>query len=104
MVFLARPLEDFVGRRRALNNLRPEAKSNPITTIKPDTDNMAKFLLGSLTGVLHEDDRQIWDLHMWKLQDNVGLCEGKVAFHIKRSGTTEENWQSIMPEFMEWNN
>ena len=101
--FLKRPLEDFVSRRRAPNNLRPEAKNNPIVPVKPDTDNMAKFLLDSLTGVLFDDDSQVWNLHMWKLRDSIGLCEGKVAFHVKR-GKTDGDWQSIMPEFMEWNN
>ncbi len=94
--FLKRPKDDFVSKRREAGNLRPSALDNTVIAIKPDTDNLAKFVLDSLTGVVYADDAQIVDLHMLKMRDSEGLCNGRVAFAASRfSG----DWQSLMPDF-----
>ena len=51
--------------------------------VKPDVDNLSKFLLDALTGVLFEDDAQVVDLHMFKIRDSVGLCNGLVALDVR---------------------
>ena len=95
---LRRPDEDFVGRQRGIGRLRPEAMSldNTLVAIKPDTDNLAKFILDGVTKVLYEDDSQIVDLHICKMRDNGGLCNGRVALQINRCTKTH---QEMMPFF-----
>ena len=77
--FTRRPNNDFVGRQRN-NPLTEEAKRvpNTIVPIKPDVDNYGKFLMDSLTGALFEDDAQVVALHMYKLRDNEGQCNGRM--------------------------
>ena len=70
--------------------------SQTVVAIKPDTDNMGKFLLDALTGALYEDDSQVVDLHMFKLRDNDGLCNGKVAIEVC---TWKKTAAAIMPNF-----
>jgi Holliday junction resolvase RusA-like endonuclease len=96
--FLSRPDGDFVGRRRQVGNLRPAAltKENTVVVMKPDTDNLAKFVLDALTGIVFADDAQIVDLHMLKLRDSEGDCKGRVAVHASEY---IGDWTEMMPSF-----
>ena len=95
--FLRRPTSDFVSRRRGRHRLKESAAASAtMVPIKPDVDNLGKFLLDSLTGVLFEDDAQVVDLHMYKLRDNEGLCEGRVAICVKQFS---QDWRQLMPPF-----
>ncbi len=96
--FLSRPSGDFVGRRRQEGNLQPTALSreNTVVVIKPNTDNLAKFVLDALTGVVYSDDAQIVDLQMLKLRDSDGLCNGRVAVH---ASPYIGEWKELMPKF-----
>ena len=96
--FLARPKSDFVGDRREVGNLKESAlaTSNTVVAMKPDTDNLAKFVLDALTGVLYQDDAQIVDLHMYKLRDSETLCNGRVAMDVS---VFNQHWSIIMPDF-----
>lgn len=97
--FLRRPDTDFVGRRREAHNLTETAMlfAATVVAIKPDNDNLAKFLLDSLTGVLCADDAQVVDLRILKARDNEGLCEGRVQVHCREC--TEAHYDSMMPNF-----
>ena len=96
--FLKRPASDFTNRRRGMERLKESAMtdSQTVVAIKPDTDNMGKFLLDALTGALYEDDSQVVDLHMFKLRDNDGLCNGKVAIEVC---AWKKTVAAIMPSF-----
>jgi len=95
--FLCRPQEDFIGRRREMGNLRVSAiTANTVVAVKPDTDNLAKFILDALTGVAFADDAQIVDLHMFKSRDSQGLCRGRVAVEVSRFNG---NWRDMLPGF-----
>ena len=96
--FLRRPASDFTSRRRGMENLKQTARadSQTIMAVKPDTDNMGKFLLDALTGTLYEDDSQVVELHMFKLRDNDGLCNGKVAIEV---GVSKKTAAAMMPNF-----
>lgn len=85
--FLRRPDEDFVNRQRLPGKLKSSSLEARRTTvaIKPDVDNLAKFLLDAMTGVLFEDDSQIVELNVHKLRDNVGTCDGRVAIQVERA-------------------
>ena len=95
--FLPRPKTDFKGKERE-RGLKDEALtlSRTAVTIKPDADNLAKFMLDALTGVLFEDDAQLVDLHMLKLRDSEGLCEGRVAIEV---GKFDKDIGSLLPQF-----
>lgn len=94
--FLKRPAEDFTSRRRAVGRLREEALSvaNTVVPVKPDVDNFAKFLLDSLTGGLFVDDAQVVTLHMYKLRDNEGLCNGRMQIECT---LFHQSLESILP-------
>ena len=96
--FLKRPKEDFISRVRAEGRLKPESlqQANTVVPVKPDTDNLAKFILDAISEVVFADDSQIVELHMYKLRDNHGLCEGRVALKIKRA---ERSVEEMLPDF-----
>lgn len=95
--FLRRPTGEFVSRTRGPHRLKESAAAATMAPVKPDVDNLGKFLLDTLTGVLFEDDAQVVDLHMHKLRDNEGLCEGRVAIWVKQC---PQDWQQLMPTFV----
>ena len=53
-----------------------------LVQVKPDIDNLAKFLLDALTGVLFED-AQVVELRMFKIRDGIGLCNGSVPLDVR---------------------
>jgi Holliday junction resolvase RusA-like endonuclease len=70
MVFyLKRPKNHYVGNKVAPERLRPTA---PLyTKSPPDVDNLAKFVLDSMNGLLFHDDRQVVSLHATKVYGDV---------------------------------
>jgi Holliday junction resolvase RusA-like endonuclease len=52
-------------------------------TMKPDLDNLIKFVMDALQGVVYHDDDQVVKLVTYKLMDTEGQAEGRtqVAFH-----------------------
>jgi Endodeoxyribonuclease RusA len=78
--FMKRPNDDFRGRVRGPGRLKEESTTyeETIVPVKPDVDNFGKFLLDSLTGALFVDDAQVVALHMYKLRDNEGMCNGRM--------------------------
>lgn len=97
---MERPITDFSSRVRVAGKLRPSALTmeQTVVAIKPDTDNLAKFVLDCLSGVLFDDDAQIVDLHMLKLRDSEGTCQGRVAIHLRQFSTAQD-FMNIMPSF-----
>ena len=51
--------------------------------IRPDIDNLAKFVLDSLNGIAYKDDCQVVKLVVYKLMDNAGLCTGRTIVEVK---------------------
>ena len=83
--FLRRPKEDFIGKNRN-RGLKDVALERPTVPVKPDTDNLGKFLLDALTGLACEDDAQVVELRLFKLRDCNGLCTGRTAFRVTPTG------------------
>ena len=50
---------------------------------RTDVDNLTKFVLDSMNELLYEDDRQILSLHVTKVLDNEGLCEGSTEVYVR---------------------
>lgn len=81
--FLPRPNTDFVGGRRQAGNLKPSARTCRAVSVYPDIDNLLKFLLDSLNGIVYEDDKQVAKLISYKVRDNLGLCNGFTQFEVE---------------------
>lgn len=88
-----RPNADFIGGKPGLGRLRGSPGSTSTTAGEPpsqvsppprtDVDNLAKFVLDSLNGLLYEDDRQIVSLHATKFRDNQDLCRGSTEVCLR---------------------
>ena len=55
----------------------------------PDVDNLAKFYLDGMTGIVFDDDAQVVELTVVKLRDNLGTCEGRVAILCENVGSVQ---------------
>jgi Endodeoxyribonuclease RusA len=70
---MKRPKSHFIGNKPGMNRLRTNSPQQMCTSsMRTDVDNLAKFVLDSLNGVVYSDDRQIVSLHVTKLYDNDG--------------------------------
>ena len=79
---MKRPKSHFVNSRPGPGRLK--AKSPPqLSTIRSDVDNLTKFVLDSMNGVIYEDDRQITSIHATKILDNEDLCAGSIEVHVR---------------------
>jgi hypothetical protein len=98
MVFrLRRPNDHFVGGRRGPGRLRPTALAQLLPSPRPpDVDNLAKFVLDSLNGLLYTDDRQVVSLHVTKLLDNEGLCLGSTEVCLQRVKASNEQLDRLL--------
>jgi Holliday junction resolvase RusA-like endonuclease len=81
--FLRRPMVDFRGCKRAPGNLKLGASFLSSPANGPDVDNLVKFVLDALNGVLYHDDRQVIVLVARKLRDNEGTCEGRTRLSVR---------------------
>jgi Holliday junction resolvase RusA-like endonuclease len=78
--FLRRPNSDFsIGPRGEcrLRTMLPFVRPN-----RPDIDNLVKFVLDALNGLLFHDDAQVVKLVAYKLLDTVGACEGRTEVEV----------------------
>lgn len=90
---MKRPKSHFVNNKPGPGRLKKKAPSR-LSPIRTDVDNLAKFVLDSMNGVLYEDDRQITSIHATKLLDDVDLCEGSTEIHIR--SINEEDIKEIL--------
>jgi hypothetical protein len=68
--------------------LRRSAPPQTLVT-RSDVDNLAKFVLDSLNGLLYDDDRQVCSLHATRLLDNDGLCLGSTEVCVRAVGDAD---------------
>lgn len=78
---LKRPKSHFVNNKPGEGRIKTNApgKYHPTRT---DIDNLAKFVLDSLNGVLYTDDRQVVSLKATKVLDSEGDCDGATDVSI----------------------
>ncbi len=79
---IKRPLSHFVGSKPGQGRIRPNAPGK-LHNSRSDVDNLAKFVMDSLNGVLYVDDRQIVRLKAVKILDSEGLCRGATEVFIR---------------------
>jgi Holliday junction resolvase RusA-like endonuclease len=80
---MKRPRNHFVSSRPGHGRLKAEAPPR-LSPTRTDVDNLAKFVLDSLNGVLYVDDKQVASLSVLKIYDNDGHCEGCTEVSIVR--------------------
>ena len=81
--FTRRPNKHFINKIRAPDRLQAlEGEFATLGTKRPDADNFAKFYLDGMTGLIFCDDAQVVDLHVVKLFDNEGTCEGRMTIRV----------------------
>lgn len=80
---MKRPKIHFVGGKPGPGRLRPVAPGRLAPT-RTDVDNLAKFVLDLLNGLLYVDDRQVASIHATKIYDNDGCCQGRIQVSIQR--------------------
>lgn len=79
---LRRPLNHFRSSKPGQGRLR-ETAPDRLAVTRMDVDNLAKFVLDSMNGILYEDDKQIASLHLAKLFDNEGACRGATELMVR---------------------
>lgn len=90
---MKRPKSHFVNNKPGPGRLKKKAPSQ-LSPIRTDVDNLAKFVLDSMNGVLYEDDRQITSIHATKILDDADLCEGSTEIYIR--SINEEDIKEIL--------
>lgn len=84
--YMKRPNDHFVGRRRASGNLRfPVAMRCPWSSSSrgPDIDNLLKFVLDAMNGIVYRDDGQVAKILAMKPMDNHNECPGRTIIQVQ---------------------
>ena len=92
--FFKRPDEHFVNRVRDFFRIRTQSKDDrldfrTVVPCTPDVDNLAKFYLDGMTGIVFDDDAQVVELTVVKMRDNRGTCDGHVAILCEDVGSVQ---------------
>ncbi|KAL3775197.1 hypothetical protein ACHAWO_003813 [Cyclotella atomus] len=77
-----RPKSHFVNNKPGEGRIKPKAPGKFHAT-QTDIDNLAKFVLDSLNGLLYPDDRQVVSLKLIKMLDSDGICAGATDVTIR---------------------
>ena len=79
--YMRRPNDHFKAddRAKGLKRLIPRVRP-----IKPDIDNLAKFVLDGMNNLVYKDDCQVVKLIAYKLQDSDDQCEGRTVVKVQR--------------------
>jgi hypothetical protein len=86
LFWVRRPDSHFIAHNRAPGRLKPQYQDQmanlPHRSL--DADNLAKFVLDALNGLLYADDSQVVSLDSAKAHDNIGSCNGRVEVQVWR--------------------
>lgn len=81
---MKRPKSHFISNQPGYGRLKSSAPSSiSIRNLRSDVDNMAKFVMDSLNGLVYVDDRQVVELNVRKVLDSEGLCLGATDVEIR---------------------
>ena len=70
-----------MANRPGPGRLKPSAPGK-LYSVRSDVDNLAKFVMDSLNGLVYVDDRQVVNLNAIKVLDSEGLCRGATEVEI----------------------
>jgi Holliday junction resolvase RusA-like endonuclease len=82
------PKNHFVGVDRDRGELKKSSVG--LWPSKPDIDNLDKFVLDALQGLLFVNDGQVVEQHIWKAYDHSPPFQGRTKVTIRRANTI--NW------------
>ena len=82
--YLKRPNNDFKNNTRGIGRLKALAASCFCPPIGPDIDNLAKFALDCMNGIVYADDKQVVELKLFKHRDNFNECTGNTMISVSR--------------------
>jgi hypothetical protein len=83
LFYMKRPKTHFVGSNPQRGRIRKDFQGMLPHRSKVDVDNLAKFVLDSLNGLLYVDDRQVTSLHVAKLLHSDGDYQGLTKVWIE---------------------
>jgi Holliday junction resolvase RusA-like endonuclease len=98
-----RPRNHFLRSYRNRNATKLRKGISPWVRVskKVDVDNLAKFVLDSLNGILYDDDQQIFSLSATKVYDNSPSNDGATYLHLYSIPTeNEEEISQFMQELL----
>ena len=82
--YLKRPNCDFKCSKRGDGRLKSSSSSCGILAPTGcDIDNLAKFVLDAMNGIVYKDDKQVVKLCCYKLKDNCGSCGGRTIIKVE---------------------
>jgi Holliday junction resolvase RusA-like endonuclease len=80
---MKRPLSHFIASKPGPGRLKSAfAGQRLASNNRCDVDNLAKFVLDSLNGLLYVDDKQVVSLNVLKVYDTEGSCLGATEVEI----------------------
>jgi Holliday junction resolvase RusA-like endonuclease len=84
--WVRRPNIHFIASTRGPGRLKPRFldQMDYLPHRSLDADNLAKFVLDALNGLLYADDSQVVSLQSTKAHDNIGSCNGRVEVQVWR--------------------
>jgi Holliday junction resolvase RusA-like endonuclease len=91
--YMKRPKKHFVSGKPGPGRLRDEAPPR-LSPSRTDVDNLAKFVLDSLNGLLYVDDRQVASIQATKLLHDDGECEG--CTHVSIYRLTDQDLDALL--------
>ena len=97
--FLPRPKQHFKGGRRCLEAMKKWAFESTTAAVGPDVDNMAKFVLDAMNGIVYDDDRQVVHLTAHKHRDNNAPFEGCTVISVRMhsdDGVITDNFGELL--------
>lgn len=78
--FIPRPNCQFRGPRSMLNLIDNNKMRSHMN--KPDLDNLLKFVLDAMEGIVYANDSHITSINSTKSYDNIGACHGRIVIHL----------------------
>ena len=81
---IRRPNNHFKKGNRWFGSCFDWAKMESATAAGPDVDNLAKFVLDALNGIVFHDDRQVAKLVIGKYRDNQHDCGGRTVVKVSK--------------------
>lgn len=91
-MFMRRPNSDTTGVPRRIKPIVLRRLSGWLSKKLVDVDNLAKFTMDAMNGVVYPDDKQVVVLVASKLCDNTDECNGRTVVSIQKiTDATELN-------------
>ena len=84
---MEQPVKNFVGRDPVRGRLN-EKGMEVAPCIRPDIDNLLKFLMDAMNGIVHGDDCQVVKVTMYKMRNKS--AEAKTVVHVSEFVETQE--------------